>query len=168
MRRRPGRSAHHGLLEVDGRVFACVLGRAGIAATKREGDGATPRGDHAVLAGWGRRDRLPIAPPFATLRPITAADGWCDDPRHPAYNRPVRLPFRASHEVMHRDDRLYDIVLILDWNCRRRARSRGSAIFAHVAPPAMGPTAGCIGAEPAVMAFLLRRLRRHTVARVLA
>lgn len=168
VRRRPGRRAHHGLLEVDGRVFACVLGRAGITATKREGDGATPRGDLAVLTGFARRDRLPLAPPFAGLRPITAADGWCDDPQHPAYNRPVRLPLRAGHEVMRRNDRLYDVVLVLDWNFRLRARWRGSAIFAHVAPPAMGPTAGCIGVEPAVMAFLLRRLRRHTVVRVLA
>jgi L,D-peptidoglycan transpeptidase YkuD (ErfK/YbiS/YcfS/YnhG family) len=56
----------------------------------------------------------------------------------------VRLPFPASAERMLRDDRLYDGVVVLDWNVRRRARGLGSAIFVHVARPGYAPTEGCV------------------------
>ena len=55
---------------------------------------------------------------------------------------------------MWRDDRLYDVVLILDWNLTSRVRGRGSAIFLHVEPDGSNGTQGCIGIEP----VLFRRL----------
>jgi L,D-peptidoglycan transpeptidase YkuD (ErfK/YbiS/YcfS/YnhG family) len=71
-------------------------------------------------------------------------EGWCEDPRHGRYNCPIRLPSSAGHETMWRDDRLYDIVGVLDWNLRPRVRYRGSAIFLHLCRAGFGPTAGCI------------------------
>ena len=168
VRRRPGGARHHGLLQAGGRVFACSLGRCGITVTKHEGDGATPRGDLAIIDGWFRRDRRPSARRFRGFTVIRGDDGWCDDPAHGLYNRPVRLPFGASHEAMARSDRLYDVCLVLDWNVSRRARHRGSAIFLHIAPPGQGPTAGCVAVEPKVMDSLLRRLRPGTILRVIA
>ena len=63
--------------------------------------------------------------------------------------RPVRLPFPASAERMLRPDRLYDAVVVLDWNVRSRGRGRGSAIFLHVATPGYGATEGCVAVSPA-------------------
>lgn len=168
VRRAPGRSAHRGLLNTGRAVFACALGRAGISVFKREGDGATPAGDLAVLGGYFRRDRQATAREFADLAPIGRKDGWCDDPRHPAYNRPVGLPFAAGHERMWRDDRLYDVCLVLDWNVSRRSRHRGSAIFLHLQGEDRGPTRGCIAVAPEVMRRLLERIDGRTVIRVLA
>ena len=71
-------------------------------------------------------------------------DGWCDDPGHPAYNRPVRLPINASAEALWRDDALYDIIGVLGWNDDPVVPGRGSAIFLHVARPDYAPTEGCI------------------------
>jgi L,D-peptidoglycan transpeptidase YkuD (ErfK/YbiS/YcfS/YnhG family) len=71
-------------------------------------------------------------------------DGWCEDARHGRYNRPIRLPSPAGHETMWREDHLYDIVGVLDWNVTPRIRRRGSAIFLHVCRPGLGPTAGCV------------------------
>jgi L,D-peptidoglycan transpeptidase YkuD (ErfK/YbiS/YcfS/YnhG family) len=71
-------------------------------------------------------------------------DGWCEDPRHGRYNCPIRLPSAAGHETMWREDSLYDLVGVLDWNMRPRIRRRGSAIFLHLARPGYRPTAGCI------------------------
>ena len=100
---------------------------------------------------------------LAVRRVRAGVDGWCDAPDHAAYNRHVRLPFPASAESLARDDRLYDVVVVLDWNCRRRARGRGSAIFFHVAKPGYPPTEGCIAVAPRDMAklapFLTRRAR---------
>ena len=82
-------------------------------------------------------------------------DGWCEDSRHGRYNCPIRLPSSSGHETMWRDDHLYDVVGVLDWNMRPRVRGRGSAIFLHLARPGYGPTAGCIALEKHDFARLL-------------
>jgi Uncharacterized protein conserved in bacteria len=136
-------------------TFRAALGRGGISIFKREGDGATPHGWLEIVSGFrrvGLRRRVVAGLP---MRPVGAADGWCDAPGHPSYNRPVRLPFSASHEKLRREDALYDIVLVLDWNFRRRARGLGSAIFAHVARPGYLPTEGCIAFHPRDLARIL-------------
>ena len=106
----------------------------------------------ALRARQGRRPRL------------QARGGRRDAGRN--YNRPVRLPYAASHERLRRDDRLYDICVVLDWNVRQRRRNLGSAIFLHLARPGYQPTEGCIAVSPATMRGILPLLRRGTVFRV--
>ncbi|HUG61150.1 MAG TPA: L,D-transpeptidase catalytic domain protein, partial [Methylomirabilota bacterium] len=123
-----GAKARSGRLIGRGLDFPCVLGRAGTTRFKREGDGASPAGRLRIVRGFYRPDRFAVRPRSAIqLAPLHPADGWSDDPRDPAYNRLVRLPRRHGHERMWRDDGLYDIVLVLDWNRTPRARGRGSA-----------------------------------------
>ncbi len=163
VRRRPGAAPHLGLLTVAGITLPCALGRSGLTRFKREGDGATPVGRFALLYGHRRADRaLPPGGPVP-LSPIRADDGWCDDVADGRYNRPVRLPFRGSHEVMRRDDHLYDVVIVLDANVRRRVIGRGSAIFFHLARDGFEPTAGCVALRPEDMRRLLPRLGPHPV-----
>jgi len=164
VRPRPG-DRSKGLLQAGPLFFPCALGRGGISAAKREGDGATPLAAMRLLAGYFRRGRMPAASRLPLL-PIRADLGWCDAPADANYNRPVRLPFRASHEDMLRPDRLYDAVIVLDWNVMERRRGRGSAIFLHVARPGFAPTEGCVAIQPAAMRWLLPRLSRRTVLRV--
>ena len=81
-----------GTLTYPGGTFRCALGRGGIRADKREGDGATPVGCFTLRRVLYRPDRM--APPETAL-PVAAiqpADGWCDDPADPAYNQPVIFP----------------------------------------------------------------------------
>jgi L,D-peptidoglycan transpeptidase YkuD (ErfK/YbiS/YcfS/YnhG family) len=81
--------------------------------------------------------------------------GWCDDPGDPNYNRPVKLPYGASHERLWRDDELYDVFVVLGYNDRPRKRGLGSAIFFHLADPDGRPTAGCIAVSRKDMAKIL-------------
>lgn len=158
----PGRP-QRGLLTGAGLSLPCALGRTGLTRFKREGDGATPVGRMALLHGHRRDDRgRPVPAPFA-MTPIRPDDGWCDDADDGRYNRPVRRPFAASHEIMRRDDGLYDLVIVLDWNIRHRVIGRGSAIFLHCARPGFEPTAGCVALRPADLRRLLPRLTRNTV-----
>lgn len=115
----------------------------------------------AISAGRFRaRSALP-------LKAISPTLGWCEVPDDRNYNRPVKIPYGASHERMQRDDRLYDAVVVLDWNIRPRRRGRGSAIFFHLARSGFSPTEGCVAVSHAVMARLLPLLSRRTVLRVL-
>jgi L,D-peptidoglycan transpeptidase YkuD (ErfK/YbiS/YcfS/YnhG family) len=157
----PGRRSF-GRLTVMRLVLPCALGKGGVSAAKREGDGATPRGRFPLRRVWLRPDRR--APPHGALPTCFTEpqDGWCDDPRHPRYNRPVRLPFAASHERMWRDDDIYDVVIEIGWNDRPAIRGRGSAIFLHLARPGYTPTEGCIAVSRRDMARLLPRLGPHT------
>lgn len=164
VRARPG-NPRQCLISTGGRVLAGALGRSGISCRKREGDGATPLAAMRLRAGYVRRGRMPAASRLPLL-PVRADLGWCDAPGDASYNRPVRLPFRASHEAMQRPDRLYDAVIVLDWNVTERRRGRGSAIFLHVARPGFAPTEGCVAISPAAMRWLLPRLSRRTVLRV--
>jgi L,D-peptidoglycan transpeptidase YkuD (ErfK/YbiS/YcfS/YnhG family) len=92
---------------------------------------------------------------------------WCDQPGDANYNRPVKAPFSKSHEKMKRDDGLYDVCLVMDWNISSRARNRGSAIFFHLIRPGYKPTEGCIAIHPRDMNRILPYLRKGTVVRVL-
>lgn len=165
VRRRPGQPSK-GLMNVDGVVFPCALGHGGVTANKREGDGGTPRARMRVLGGYFRRDHFPPGATRLPLKPITPTLGWCEVPRDRNYNRPVRMPYGASHERMLRDDRLYDACLVLDWNIRPRRRGCGSAIFFHLAREGFSPTQGCVAVTAKVMARLLPRLSTRTVLTV--
>lgn len=164
VRRRPGKPAQ-GLLSAGERVIPCALGRGSISAWKREGDGATPLAGMRLLSGYFRRGRMRPVSRLPMAR-IEARLGWCDAASDRNYNRPVRLPYPASHEEMKRPDRLYDAVIVLDWNIRPRRRNCGSAIFLHIAKPGFQPTEGCVAVTPAAMAWLLPRVSPRTVLRV--
>jgi L,D-peptidoglycan transpeptidase YkuD (ErfK/YbiS/YcfS/YnhG family) len=126
------------------KLWRAAVGRSGIRRDKIEGDGASPAGRWPIRRVLYRADKLGVAPRsvFDTAI-IDAQDGWCDAPDHPDYNRPVRLPFPASHEEMWRKDDLYDIVVVLGHNDDPIVPGAGSAVFLHVASAFYGPTAGC-------------------------
>ncbi|WP_367717242.1 L,D-transpeptidase family protein [Nitratireductor sp. GISD-1A_MAKvit] len=167
VRRRPGKPTE-GLMTVGPLVVRCALGRTGTSMLKREGDGATPIGDLRLLHGYFRADRSPSGPPGSRFRlaPIDARDGWCDAPGDRNYNRPVRLPYPTSHERMARQDRLYDVCMVSDWNMRPAIRNRGSAIFFHIARPGFPPTEGCIAVAPLAMARILPLIGPRTRIRI--
>lgn len=122
----------------------CAVGRGGIADKSAEGDGVTPRGRWEIRGVLYRPDRVKPPATFIEAKPIARDDGWCDAPPDKNYNRPVKLPYAASAEMMWRDDALYDVVVVLGFNDTPVVPGKGSAIFLHVAKPDFSPTEGCI------------------------
>ncbi len=155
-----------GFLQAGGAVFPCALGRAGIRAIKREGDGATPRSALPLRSVFYRADRLARPRTLLPLRPIRAHDAWCDDMADRRYNRLIERPPGEAEELLTRDDHLYDVVVELGWNDAPVIRGRGSAIFWHLARPGFTPTAGCVAVEGHVFAKVLPRLARRCVMRI--
>lgn len=121
----------------------------------------TPSGRFKLLYGYFRKERTGLVNSRLPFKPINDRIGWCDDPQNPNYNRPVSLPFEASHEKMQREDPLYDLVIAMDHNYTKRTKNLGSAVFFHLT--ADKPyTAGCVAIAPNVMRFLLPHLSQET------
>src|SRR5450755_3109368 len=89
-----------GWLNANGQTVPVALGRGGIRANKREGDGGTPKGTFRPRQLWWRADRHPRPRTFLPVRAIRPEDAWCEDPSSRHYNQPVRL------ERDHDGDRL--------------------------------------------------------------
>ena len=139
-----------------------ALGRGGVRADKREGDGATPRGRFRPLRVWWRADRGPRPRTLLPVRRIGRADAWCEDPADRRYNRPIRLVDGHAGDRLWRADHLYDLIVELDHNTRPRVSGRGSAIFVHVARPGLAPTAGCVAMRANQLWRLLTQIGRKT------
>ncbi|MFL5044253.1 MAG: L,D-transpeptidase [Xanthobacteraceae bacterium] len=139
-----------------------ALGRGGIKANKREGDGATPRGRFRLRRLWWRADRITRPRTLLPVRRIKADDAWCEDPADRRYNRPIRLLPGAVGDRLWRNDQLYDLIIELDHNTRPRVAGRGSAVFVHIARPGLQPTAGCVALAAKVVRHVVARLSPRT------
>lgn len=151
-----------GILRAGAVAIPVSLGRSGILANKREGDGATPRGRFRLKQLWWRADRLTRPRTALPVRKIGPADAWSEDPADRRYNRPVtRKPGEPGDRLM-RDDGLYDLIIEIGHNDRPRVAGRGSAVFIHVARAGFGPTAGCVALRRNDLLRLLERLSART------
>jgi L,D-peptidoglycan transpeptidase YkuD (ErfK/YbiS/YcfS/YnhG family) len=144
------------------RSIPAALGRSGVKASKREGDGATPAGRFHPVRLWWRADRLPRPLTLLPVRRIGPDDAWCEDPNDRRYNRPFRRSANEPGDRLKRADALYDLVVELDHNARPRVAGRGSAIFLHVARAGLAPTAGCVALTRKDLLLLLSRLSPKT------
>ncbi|MEE2930717.1 MAG: L,D-transpeptidase family protein [Pseudomonadota bacterium] len=153
-----------GKLRANGAVFDCTLGRNGTvnADEKREGDGASPLGRWRLKRVFYRSDRLPRPKTELPTVPLRPQDGWCDAEAHPLYNRPVTLPFAASHEALWRDDHAYDLIVELAHNDAPVVPGMGSAIFMHVTHDDGRPTAGCVALAASDLLAILEHASTDT------
>jgi L,D-peptidoglycan transpeptidase YkuD (ErfK/YbiS/YcfS/YnhG family) len=145
-----------------GQSIPVALGRGGILANKREGDGGTPKGTFRPRQLWWRADRHTRPRTHLPVRVIGAEDAWCEDPADRHYNRPIRMARDQAGDRLKRADHLYDFIVEIDHNTRPRVAGRGSAVFLHLARDNFGPTAGCVAMTKGAMRHLLRRLGRNT------
>lgn len=166
VKHKPGKNSAAGLLSFGDQTFDCRLGRSGITSEKKEGDGATPVGQFSILYGFYRADRITLPETSLQMFKIKENDGWCDDDSSEEYNKLVELPFAHSHEKMCREDRLYNICLVLDYNINPVEKGKGSAIFFHLTSEALKPTEGCVAINPLDMLKLLPNLSQSTMLRV--
>jgi L,D-peptidoglycan transpeptidase YkuD (ErfK/YbiS/YcfS/YnhG family) len=146
----------------DGHPVPVALGRGGIIANKREGDGGTPKGTFQPRQLWWRADRHPRPRTFLPSRAIRPEDAWCEDPHSRHYNQPLRLGVGQAGDRLTRDDHLYDFIVEIDHNTSPRIAGLGSAVFLHLARENFGPTAGCVSMTKPAMLRLLRRLGPQT------
>ncbi len=158
---RPGRRSQ-GWLRAGPLCLPVALGRGGVRANKREGDGGTPGGRFRPLRLWWRADRLPRPRTLLPIRRIGRDDAWCEDPAHRRYNRAFARSANEPGDRLWRDDNLYDLFIEIDHNTRPRIAGRGSAVFIHVARLGFAPTAGCVALRLHDLQMLSKRIGTKT------
>ena len=132
-----------------------AVGRTGVKADKREGDGATPAGTYPLVSVYYRPDKVAEPGSHLPVTPLAPNYGWVDAPADPNYNRLVFLPYPTSAEEMWRPDDLYDALVVIGYNLDPVIPGAGSAIFLHIASRDFAPTAGCIAIEKESLLDLL-------------
>lgn len=151
-----------GWLTAGSQTIPVALGRGGIVANKREGDGGTPKGTFRPRRLWWRADRHPRPLTLLPVRAIRPEDAWCEDLHSRHYNQPIRLDRDHGGDRLRRDDHLYDFIIEIDHNTCPRVAGLGSAVFLHLARQDFSPTAGCVSMTKSAMLRLLRRLGPQT------
>ena len=146
--------------------FRCALGKNGIGQKKREGDFVTPKGKYKLIKIYYRADRIKkVRSPLKKIK-IKKNMGWCDDVNSKYYNKQIEINKKISHEKLYRKDSVYDIVVVLNYNLNPIIKSKGSAIFLHIAKKNYNKTQGCIALKKNELLSLISKIKKNTQIRI--
>ena len=134
-------------LFVRDKKLKCAVGHNGLTNDKKEGDLSTPIGVFKFNKIYYRADKLGETNFVIDSSIIQKNDGWCDDEKSKFYNQYIQFPFNESAEHLYREDKIYDIVCVLNYNTSPIIPGLGSAIFLHVARSNFAVTRGCIAID---------------------
>ena len=142
--------------------FKCALGKAGVGKKKIEGDNITPKGTFEIVKIYYRSDRIKKIYSKIKLFKINKKMGWCNDPTSKKYNQLIKLPSKYTHEKLYRQDNVYDLVVVLNYNTTPIIKNKGSAIFIHVAKKNYKKTAGCVALKKKHLVKLIKNIKNKT------
>jgi L,D-peptidoglycan transpeptidase YkuD (ErfK/YbiS/YcfS/YnhG family) len=141
--------------------YTTRLGRNGLSANRREGDGTTPTGTYRIgRTMYGNEANPGVRFRYRRLR---CGDWWDEDPSSPTYNSfqhvacGTKPPFGGGSEGMWQQRRPYPYLAVVEYNMRPAVPGRGSGIFLHAQTG--GPTIGCISLRKNQLRAVLRWLR---------
>ena len=146
--------------------YKCAIGKNGITDNKIEGDKCTPSGIYSIEKIYYRRDRLSLPKLDFQIFPINKNSGWCDDIHSSYYNKFIKFPFSYGAENLYREDEIYNIVCVINYNTNPIIKNKGSAIFLHLTKN-YKPTAGCIALKQDDLIELLKNIDIDTKINVL-
>jgi len=151
-----------GYLKYEKLKFRCALGKAGVKKKTIEGDNITPRGIFKIIKLYYRPDKIKIIKTSIKKIKIRKNMGWCDDPKSGFYNRQIKLPTKYGHEKLYRNDNLYDLIVVLNYNMNPIIKNKGSAIFLHIAKNSYQKTKGCIALKKEHLIKIISKIKKNT------
>ncbi len=139
--------------------FPAVIGRNGLAdpGDKKEGDGKTPQGIYDIRRSFGYDTHFSTGIDYT---PVTQEDRWVDDPLSADYNTWVKHTTASSFESLKRNDDLYHVAAVIEYNTMDIKKGAGSAIFLHIWRTYYKPTAGCVALSSRSLRKILSRLNK--------
>ena len=146
--------------------FKCSIGKKGLKRNKFEGDNCTPLGTFSLGPVYYRNDR--VAKPDTKLKTIKIQKrmGWCDDPNNIYYNKKIQLNRKNKGERLHRKDKIYDIIIVINYNTRKIVKNKGSAIFIHVAKKNYKKTEGCVAIKKNHLLNIIKNIKAKTKIKI--
>jgi L,D-peptidoglycan transpeptidase YkuD (ErfK/YbiS/YcfS/YnhG family) len=144
-----------------GGPYPARLGRNGLSADRREGDGTTPAGTFRIHPTMYGNEPNPGV--RFRYRRVRCGDWWDEDPSSRTYNSFRRVPcgsrppFAVKSEGMWQSPGAYPFLAVIEFNMRPVIPGRGSGIFLHAQTG--GPTNGCISLRRSDLRHVLRWLR---------
>ena len=155
-----------GYLQYKNLKFRCALGKAGIKKKEKEGDNVTPKGIFKITSMYYRPDKIKNIITAVKKIKIKKNIGWCDDPNSHFYNQQISLPNKFGHEKLYRNDSLYDLILVLNYNVNPIIKNKGSAIFIHIAKKNYKKTKGCIALKKKHLIELVLKIKKNTKIKI--
>ena len=140
----------------------CAIGKRGITLNKKEGDQKTPKGSFKLEYILYRKDKIPAVRSLLKKKPIKKNMGWCDDNASKLYNKLIKFPFKYSAEKLWKLKRIYDLIIVINYNLSPVIKNKGSAIFIHIARKNYSPTEGCVALNKKDLLFLLSKVNNKT------
>ena len=140
----------------------CAVGKRGVGKKKKEGDFITPLGNYRIKKVFFRKDRLKNLKTKIQKFEINKNMGWCNDPLSSSYNKLIKYPFNFSSEKLYRNDNIYDIIIVINYNINPIIKNKGSAIFIHIAKKNYKKTEGCVAIKKRDMKKLLKMISNST------
>ncbi len=152
----------NGFLINQDQKYKCSIGYNGLSKDKAEGDGCTPVGTFKLNKIMYRPDKINNFKSNLETEIIEKKDGWCDDINSELYNQKIIFSYELSAENLYRDDDLYDLICIIDYNLNPIIKGKGSAIFLHVASSDYSPTHGCVAIKKDGLIEIAKKLNRDS------
>ena len=145
----------------------CAIGKRGISSDKLEGDKKTPKGEFKLKYILYRKDRIINIKTKLKKIVIKKKMLWCDDPNSSYYNKIINYPSKYRAEKLWRNENIYDIIIVIDYNLNPVIKNKGSAIFLHIAKNNYKPTRGCVAISKKDVKFLLSKINKKTKLKIL-
>ena len=123
--------------------YRCSVGLNGFTTNKIEGDKKTPIGTYSFGKLFVRTDKIKNLNTKFKYIPIRKDMAWSDDSNKSNYNNLIKTKNKHK-ESLYRDDNLYDLILVINYNMNPVLPNKGSAIFLHISSDDYKPTEGCI------------------------
>jgi L,D-peptidoglycan transpeptidase YkuD (ErfK/YbiS/YcfS/YnhG family) len=155
-----------GYLKYKNLKFRCALGKGGVKKKTMEGDNITPKGIFKIIKIYYRPDKIKKIKTLIKKIKIKNNMGWCDDPNSRFYNKLINLPTKYSHEKLYRNDRLYDLIVVLSYNTNPIIKNKGSAIFMHITNNSYKKTKGCIALKKEHLIKIISKIKKNTKIKI--
>ena len=149
-------------LYFDNYKLRCAIGKRGITNNKKEGDQKTPKGTFLFKSIFYRKDKISNLKSALNKKIIKKNMGWCNDPGSKHYNKLIYFPFKESAEKLWLAKRVYDVIVVINYNLKPVIKNKGSAIFLHIAKKNYSPTKGCVAINKKDMLFLITKINNKT------
>ena len=146
--------------------FKCSIGKNGTTSNKIEGDKKTPKGVYSLGSLFYRKDKFKNPKTKIKKIPIKKSMGWCDDVNSKNYNQLIKIDKKVKSEKLFRKNKIYNLLIPINYNTKKPIRKKGSAIFIHLTNN-YEKTLGCIALKENDLLTILRLIDKKTKIKIL-